>query len=161
MGLCHAFPFIIIAALTSHSNIHNRQEKLSLTDVQASYMASVGYIAEPLGSVLSAFFTGKLWFFQYKSQMPFIYYVVPYHFDMILTPFSPFLPTKRFNGKEDVNVYSCKFLSKLITFFWLFWLIANTIKTAHFTIRIFLWPVDGIWCIGRPVYGKFSLQIFC
>lgn len=60
MGLCHAFPFIIIAALTSHSNIHNRQEKLSLTDVQASYMASVGYIAEPLGSVLSAFFTGKL-----------------------------------------------------------------------------------------------------
>lgn len=38
MGLCNSFPFLIIAALTGIPNEHNRNETLSLTPIQASWL---------------------------------------------------------------------------------------------------------------------------
>lgn len=58
MGLCTSFPFIIIAALTGITNDHNRDEMLSLTAVQASWMGSIAYIFEIVGAILSAIITG-------------------------------------------------------------------------------------------------------
>ncbi|XP_055303202.1 facilitated trehalose transporter Tret1-like [Sitodiplosis mosellana] len=60
MGLCHSFPFIIIAALTGFPNKHNLNETLSLTPIEASWLASIGYISEPIGSLLSALITDAL-----------------------------------------------------------------------------------------------------
>lgn len=83
-GLCNSFPFIIIAALSAGTaNEHNRNETLSMTAVQASWLGSIAYItgngsnsfrkkwtnkmlsfsvyliiSEPIGSVMSAFITG-------------------------------------------------------------------------------------------------------
>lgn len=61
MGLCNSFPFIIIAALTAgNANDHNRNESLSLSAVQSSWMGSIGYITEIAGAVLSSVITGKM-----------------------------------------------------------------------------------------------------
>lgn len=59
-GLCVAFPGIIIPALTGLKNECNMNETLSLTAEEASWIGSVGYIFEPLGSVLSALITDPL-----------------------------------------------------------------------------------------------------
>ncbi|XP_055303166.1 facilitated trehalose transporter Tret1-like [Sitodiplosis mosellana] len=59
MGLCRTFPFIIIAALTGFPNKHNVDETLSLTPIEASWLASFGFISEPIGSLLSALITAE------------------------------------------------------------------------------------------------------
>lgn len=40
MGLCHSFPFIIIAALTGFPNKHNLNETLKLTPIEATWIGS-------------------------------------------------------------------------------------------------------------------------
>lgn len=58
LGMCMAFPGIIIPALTGITNEFNRNEYLSLTANQVSWLGSIIYIVEPLGSVMSAIITG-------------------------------------------------------------------------------------------------------
>ncbi|XP_031639043.1 facilitated trehalose transporter Tret1-like isoform X1 [Contarinia nasturtii] len=63
MGLCNFFPFLVIAALDNtgkSKNRHNLDEKLFFSSVQASWMGSIGYVTEPIGSILSALFTDVL-----------------------------------------------------------------------------------------------------
>ncbi|XP_055307472.1 facilitated trehalose transporter Tret1-like, partial [Sitodiplosis mosellana] len=60
LGMCIAIPGIIIPALTGITNEFNRNEYLSLTPSQVSWLGSVNYVVEPLGSVLSAIITDAL-----------------------------------------------------------------------------------------------------
>ncbi|XP_031639034.1 facilitated trehalose transporter Tret1-2 homolog [Contarinia nasturtii] len=60
MGCCHAFPFLIIAALTGLTNKHNLNETLSVTAVEASWLASIGFVFEICGSIFSALITDAL-----------------------------------------------------------------------------------------------------
>ncbi|XP_031626286.1 solute carrier family 2, facilitated glucose transporter member 6-like, partial [Contarinia nasturtii] len=60
LGLCLAFPGIIIPALTGIQNEFNQNETLSLTASQVSWLGSVNYVVEPLGSILSAIITDPL-----------------------------------------------------------------------------------------------------
>lgn len=58
-GVCLAFSGIIIAALGENPNQHNVGEFLQLTDSQKSWLGSVIYICEPIGSIFSAIVTGN------------------------------------------------------------------------------------------------------
>lgn len=60
MSLCSAFPAIIIPALTGLRNEQNKGELLTLTAVQSSWIGSLVYVCEPLGSILSVFITGMV-----------------------------------------------------------------------------------------------------
>lgn len=59
-GLCISFSGIVIPALTGKSNEHNNGEKMHITENQASWLGSVLFICEPIGSLLSAVVTGKI-----------------------------------------------------------------------------------------------------
>lgn len=53
LGLSLAFPTIVIPALTGIDKIHNPNEYLMLTPSQASWLGSMAYMVEPIGSCLS------------------------------------------------------------------------------------------------------------
>ncbi|XP_055307919.1 solute carrier family 2, facilitated glucose transporter member 8-like, partial [Sitodiplosis mosellana] len=59
-GLTYAVPTILIAAMTGISNEHNRNEYISITPVQASWLGSISSLVQPFGSLLSAFITDSL-----------------------------------------------------------------------------------------------------
>ncbi|XP_055303169.1 facilitated trehalose transporter Tret1-like [Sitodiplosis mosellana] len=60
MGLCHSITFVIIAALTGFSNDHNPNEIISLTPSEASWLASMSLVFQPIGSMLSALVSDAL-----------------------------------------------------------------------------------------------------
>lgn len=60
IGMSVAFPAIIIPALTGISNEYNKNEGLSLTPEQASWLGSIAFICQPVGSVLSGWITDPL-----------------------------------------------------------------------------------------------------
>lgn len=60
LGLAVAFPTIVIPALMGLNNENNPNETVQLTAVQASWLGSIGYIMEPLGSILSGWISEPL-----------------------------------------------------------------------------------------------------
>lgn len=60
LGLSVAFPTIVIPALTGLNSNVNPNEILQLTAVQASWLGSIAYIFEPLGSLLSGWISEPL-----------------------------------------------------------------------------------------------------
>lgn len=60
LGLAAAFPTILIPALTKISSNLDVTETLSLTPVQASWLGSIPYICQPVGSVLSGALTDPI-----------------------------------------------------------------------------------------------------
>lgn len=60
LGLSIAFPAIIIPALTGIPNEYNQNELLSLTKEQASWLGSIAFICQPLGSIVSGWITDPL-----------------------------------------------------------------------------------------------------
>lgn len=60
MGLSVAFPTIVIPALTGFGNDKNQNEYLTLTKSQASWLGSVAYICQPVGSILSGWISEPL-----------------------------------------------------------------------------------------------------
>ena len=58
-GLCISFMGIVNAALSGNSNEHNKNEILKMSPVQSSWVGSVIYICQPIGSIISAITTGK------------------------------------------------------------------------------------------------------
>lgn len=65
MGLSGAMPTILIANLSGIVNESNSNETLTMTGVQASWLAATGFLILPLGSFASGFFAGfmKLYLF--------------------------------------------------------------------------------------------------
>lgn len=57
-GLCISFMGIVNAALSGNSNVHNKHEILKLTGVESSWIVSVMYICQPIGSIISVITTG-------------------------------------------------------------------------------------------------------
>lgn len=57
LGLAAAFPTIIIPALTKISSNLDATETLTLTPIQASWLGSIPYICQPVGSLLSGALT--------------------------------------------------------------------------------------------------------
>lgn len=55
-----AFPTIVIPALTGKANGYNADEFLSLTASQASWFASIAFICQPLGSIMSGWISEPL-----------------------------------------------------------------------------------------------------
>lgn len=52
-------PTLAIAALTGRKNEHNFDEFLSISDAQASWMASFRDLLQPFGSLMSGLITGN------------------------------------------------------------------------------------------------------
>lgn len=52
-------PAVIIPALSGIPNEHNAGEYLRMTAVQASWLASLGGLLKPLGSMASSYMSGK------------------------------------------------------------------------------------------------------
>lgn len=60
LGLSIAFPTIVIPALTGLNSEINPNETIQLTAVQASWLGSIGYVFEPLGSFFSGLISEPL-----------------------------------------------------------------------------------------------------
>lgn len=60
LGLSVAFPTIVIPALTGFANDKNADEYLHLTKAQASWLGSIAYICQPVGSILSGWISEPL-----------------------------------------------------------------------------------------------------
>ncbi|XP_031635118.1 facilitated trehalose transporter Tret1-like [Contarinia nasturtii] len=60
VGLNIGLPTVLVAALTHVSNEHNQNESLSITPALASWLGSVSYLFQPIGSMLSVFITDPL-----------------------------------------------------------------------------------------------------
>lgn len=53
LGLALAFPTIVIPALTGIDEVHNPNEYLHMTPSQSSWLGSLAFICQPLGSCFS------------------------------------------------------------------------------------------------------------
>ncbi|XP_055308983.1 facilitated trehalose transporter Tret1-like [Sitodiplosis mosellana] len=60
LGLITTFPSILIPALTGISNEHNRNEFITITPSEASWLGSICYLLQPFGSLLSILITDSL-----------------------------------------------------------------------------------------------------
>lgn len=60
MGLSVAFPTIVIPALLGLNNANNPNETVQLTAVQASWLGSIAYVCEPIGSIVSGWISEPL-----------------------------------------------------------------------------------------------------
>ena len=58
-GFTMAMPAVIIPALSGIPNQLNAGEFLTMTAVQASWLASLGGLLKPMGSMTSAYMSGK------------------------------------------------------------------------------------------------------
>lgn len=69
MGLSGAMPTILIANLSGIVNESNSNETLlSMTAVQASWLAATGFLILPLGSFASGFFAGLMKFYLFGVE---------------------------------------------------------------------------------------------
>ncbi|XP_059619775.1 facilitated trehalose transporter Tret1-like [Phlebotomus argentipes] len=60
LGLSVAFPTIVIPALRGTLNSVDATETLTLTEVEASWLGSIAFVCQPVGSVLSGWITEPL-----------------------------------------------------------------------------------------------------